>query len=280
MFDDASPDPMVPRPFRLLENRAETHDVNTLVLVPADGQPCFSFLPAQIGMIGIPGLGEVPISFSSDPADEHHVAMTIRRAGAITAALLDLDVGDLVGMRGPFGTQWPLTPAKGKRVLFVAGGLGLAPLRSAVVSCLRMAEEFESLTLAYGARSPSEMLFVDELARWGAHPSLRVLLTIDRPAPQWAGRVGFVDSLFDAGLADPMHTIVMACGPDAMLETVGGQLVDRGTRPSDIWMTLERNMKCAIGLCGHCQFGPYFLCKDGPVMSWENVGRLYQIAEV
>ena len=283
MLDQAAMErrgPMTPRPFRVVDLRLTTHDTATLTFEPADGEDCFRFRPAQIGMVGLPGLGEVPISFSSDPADGDRLAMTIRRAGAITSALLALAPGDVVTMRGPYGSEWPIESMDDSHVLFVAGGLGLAPLRSAVVTALARPPQYRSLPLAYGAREPSEFVFGSELELWDTDPVLRLLLTVDRPDEGWSGRIGLVTASFDEAIEDPSQTVALVCGPDVMMKAVGADLSARGLDESRIWLTMERNMKCGIGLCGHCQFGRYFLCKDGPVLAWRDVRRLYQIAEL
>lgn len=273
-------DPMLPRPFRVVNASRETDDVTTLTFEPADGLAPMRFGPAQMGMVGIPGLGEVPISFSSDPADPTALAMTIRRAGAITTALVDLGPGDLVSMRGPYGTEWPMEAAQHHHLLFVAGGLGVAPLRSAIVTALRDPDRYQSISLIYGARARSDLVFAAELETWQANPAISLDVTLDRAEPGWSGPVGFVTSRIDDALASPTETVAMACGPDIMMQTVGKSLTERGVDPKNIWLTMERNMKCAIGLCGHCQFGRLFICKDGPVVDWATVGPLYRIPEV
>lgn len=271
---------MTPRPFRVVDVKAATPDTSTLTFEPTDGEACFEFRPAQIGMVGLPGLGEVPISFSSDPAHRDELGMTIRRAGSITSALLSLLPGDIVTLRGPYGSEWPMERCTDRHVLFVAGGLGLAPLRSAVLTALSRRDTYRSLTLVYGARDPLEHLFGDELESWEVDRGLRVFVTIDRPDSAWSGRVGLVPAWFDDAIEHPAQTVALVCGPDVMMKVVGTELTERGLPPSDIWLTMERNMKCGIGLCGHCQFGRFFLCKDGPVLSWDEVGPLYQIAEL
>ncbi len=273
-------DPMLPRPFRVVRVVRETSDTTTLTFEPADGFATIAFGPAQMGMVGVPGLGEVPISFSSDPADPSQLAMTIRRAGAITSALVDLSPGDSVSMRGPYGTEWPMEAAEGQHLLVVAGGLGLAPLRSAIVTALRRSERYRSISLVYGRREVSEVVFADDLAAWEANPAMSIHLTLDRADPDWSGPIGLVTSRMDAALLDPASTTAMVCGPDVMMHAVGADLTQRGVDSGKIWLTMERNMKCGIGLCGHCQFGPLFICKDGPVVDWATAGPFYLIAEV
>lgn len=282
MFELATPrpvsDPMLPRPFRVTSTVPETPDVHTITFEPADDEPTIRFEPAQIGMVGIPGIGEVPISFSSD-ADGAPLAMTIRSAGAVTQALVAAAPGDLVMMRGPFGVPWPIHQAHGKHLLVAAGGLGLAPLRALIVAVTRIAERFESLSVVYGARDSDEFLFRRDLEAWQA-AGVDVQLTVDRPSPGWEGRVGVVTTAFPAVLRQPADTVSMMCGPDVMLGAAAIALNRAGVPASQVWVTMERNMKCAIGLCGHCQFGRLFLCKDGPVLRYDRVAHLFAVPEV
>lgn len=273
-------DPMLPRPFRVVDRRAETSDVWTIGFEPADALPCIRFRPAQLGMVGLPGVGEVPISFSNDASDPERVAMTIRAAGAITTKLVGLPVGSLVGLRGPFGVPWPLEELNGREVLIVAGGLGLAPLRSLVLEAVRERATLASLTLVYGARSPDDLLYLDEVRAWSELDGVRVLTTVDRPDPTWDGHIGVVTTRLDEAVLDPSRTAAFMCGPDIMLAAVSTSLTSMRIPAQQIWVTMERNMKCAIGLCGHCQFGPLFLCKDGPVFRYDRIARLFSVPEV
>jgi NAD(P)H-flavin reductase len=282
MFDlrqrPALTDPMLPRPFRVINSTAETEDVWTIAFEPADDEETIRFEPAQIAMVGIPGIGEVPISFSSD-ADGETLAMTIRAAGAVTTALVSARVGDLVMMRGPFGVPWPIHRAHGKHLLVAAGGLGLAPLRALIVATTRIAERFQSVSLVYGARDPGEFLFRRDLDEW-RQAGVDVHLTVDRPSPDWEGAVGVVTTLFSSTLRHPAETVAMMCGPDVMLGAAAIALNRAGVPPNQVWVTMERNMKCAIGLCGHCQFGRLFLCKDGPVLRYDRIAHLFAVPEV
>ncbi len=272
-------EPMLPRAFRVAATTSETHDVKTLRLEPADGRPCLRFEPAQIGMIGLPGLGEVPISFSSDPDEADHVDCTIRAAGAITTALTSTAPGDVVTVRGPYGAPWPIHHARGHHLLVVAGGLGLAPLRSLVVVAGRLGGFFDSVGLVYGARDPGEFLFRSDLADWPAL-GIDVIQTVDHPAAGWHGPVGVVTTLFPSAVRHAADTVVMMCGPDVMLGAAAVALGRLGVPADQIWVTMERNMKCAIGLCGHCQFGGLFLCKDGPVLRYDRIARMFAVPEV
>jgi NAD(P)H-flavin reductase len=271
---------LIPRPFEVVAKRQETHDVTTLMVEPADGRSCFGFEPAQIGMIGVPGVGEVPISFSNHPDSSRCLSVTIRNAGAVTAAITGTDVGGVISVRGPYGTKWPVDLVAERDVLFVAGGLGLAPLRSAIFAIVEKSAERGSVAIVYGAKTPDDMLFKGDLEIWGEMDDVAVHLTTDRPTEEWTGDVGLVTTLFDTALASLSTPLVMMCGPDIMMINACRDLVDRDIAPSDIWVTMERNMKCAVGLCGHCQLGPLFVCKDGPVFRYDQVSQLIEIREV
>lgn len=270
---------LIPRAFEVVAKRRETHDVTTLMVEPADGGSCFEFVPAQIGMIGVPGVGEVPISFSNHPDSTRCLAVTIRAAGAITKAITSAEIGASISVRGPYGTQWPVDRTPGRDVLFVAGGLGLAPLRSAIFAIAEGADR-GSLAIVYGAKTRDDMLFRGDLEIWDELEDVTVHLTVDRPDATWSGPVGLVTGLFDTALEPLEQPMVVMCGPDVMIRNACADLVGRGIEPTEIWVTMERNMKCGVGLCGHCQFGPLFLCKDGPVLRYDRIAELIRIKEV
>ena len=264
---------MLPVPYRVVGATPESPGVTTLLFEPALDEECLRFAPAQFGMVGVPGFGEVPISFSSDPDADDHVGMTIRQVGAATRALTGVDLGSTVGMRGPFGLPWPVEEAHDRDLLVVAGGLGLAPLRSLVVTAARDRERFARVSLAYGARSPDDILYRADLDGW-SRADLEVAITVDRADPTWTGHTGLVTELFDAVVDRPSATVAMMCGPDQMMLASGIALIGLGVSPSRIWVTLERNMECGIGLCGHCQLGPVFVCRDGPVFRFDRISAL------
>lgn len=269
---------MIPRPFEVVAKRRETHDVTTLMVEPADGRSCFDFVPAQIGMIGIPGVGEVPISFSNHPDSSRCLSVTIRAAGAITTAITNAEVGAIISVRGPYGTAWPIEQTVGRDVVFVAGGLGLAPLRSAIFAVAESSSR-GSVGIVYGARTQHDMLFRGDLEIWDELDGVQVHLIVDQADEDWDGEVGLVTELFDLALDRLSSPLAIMCGPDVMLVNACRELNERGIPPTDIWLTMERNMKCGIGLCGHCQFGPLFVCKDGPVFRYDQVADLYMVKE-
>jgi NAD(P)H-flavin reductase len=262
---------MRPARYRVVRNRRETHDSFTLDLVPADGGPCLAFAPGQFNMLYLFGVGEVPISISGDSGDTSVLVHTIRAVGGVTRAMRALAPGDVVGVRGPYGVPWPVEAAAGEDVVLVAGGIGLAPLRPALYAILARRREYGRVALLYGTRSPADILYLRELMRWRSRFDLDVYATVDRGAAGWTGDIGVVTTLVARARFDPHFTVAMLCGPEVMMRFGALELGKRGVRPERIYLSMERNMQCAIGLCGHCQFGPTFVCKDGPVFASDAI---------
>jgi NAD(P)H-flavin reductase len=200
--------------------------------------------------------------------------------GAVTRALCDVQVGREIGIRGPYGRGWPTDEAEGKDVLIIAGGIGLAPLRPAVVEILANRDRFGSLSVLYGVRKPEDLLFEDDLHSWRGRFDIEVEVTVDRSTPAWRGDVGVVTTLLPRVSFDPSNTIALVCGPEIMMKVVARELSDVGVSPEDMFLSIERNMKCAIGFCGHCQFGSDFICRDGPVMSYASVAARLGVPEL
>jgi NAD(P)H-flavin reductase len=243
----------------------------------------FRFEPGQINMLGVFGVGEVPISISSDPDRPHHLAHTVRACGRVTNALKGLGPGDDVTVRGPFGRPWPLRNARGGDLLVVAGGLGLAPVRPALLRAIRHRGMFRRVILLVGARSPEHMLFRDELDAWQywfSERGVEILQTVDIADDTWPYGEGVVTTLFPQAHLDPRATTVFTCGPEIMMWFAVRELLRMGTPPKNIWVSLERNMHCGVGICGHCQLGPWFLCTDGPVFRWDTVADLLEVDEL
>jgi len=269
------PNPMLPRPFRVARAIRETADVVTLELEAQEGPP-LAFLPGQFTMLYVFGVGEVPISISGDPHKPERLVHTIRRVGPVTEALCQLRKGDVVGVRGPFGSAWPMEQARGGDVVMVAGGIGLPPLRPAIYHLLRHRRNYGRVYLLYGARTPADLLFPQELQRWqytlshapGASP---VRVTADRAEGRWDGAVGLVTELIPHLQLDPAHTTALMVGPEVMMRFTLAELRKRGVPEENLYLSMERNMKCAVGFCGHCQLGPHFVCKDGPVFAFPQV---------
>jgi NAD(P)H-flavin reductase len=258
-------------PVRVASVVKETHDTFTLTLDPQGEEGAGRFLPGQFSMLYVFGVGELPISISGDPHDSDRLVYTVRSVGKATNALVNCQPGQWVGVRGPFGTSWPLEQARGNDVLIVAGGIGLAPLRPAIQHMLRHRDDYVRLMLLYGARSPKDLLYRKQLAGWARLPDTQVLTTVDYGGVNWRGYVGVVTTLFRYVRLHPGRTTVMICGPEIMMRYVIRELEKRALPDADIYLSMERNMKCAVGFCGHCQLGPYFVCKDGPIFPYTRM---------
>jgi NAD(P)H-flavin reductase len=270
-----SPGAMVPVPYRVVDRRRETHDSWTLELEPHGDATVEPLAPGQFAMLYAFGKGEVPISVSALP-----LVHTIRAVGAISAALCDARPGDVLGVRGPFGTAWPVEAAEGADVVVLAGGIGIAPLRPVVHHLLAHRERYGNVVVLYGGRSPEELLYTAEIERWHGRFDVQVEVTVDQAGAGWRGRVGVVTTLVPKVDFDPDYTVAMICGPEVMMRVAVAALDDRGVPAEAIHVSFERSMKCAIGLCGHCQLGPAFVCKDGPVFRWEAVEALLRVREL
>lgn len=271
--------PLTPRLHRVHRVRRELRETHSLELEPCTGSPV-SFSPGQFNMLYVFGIGEVPISLSGDPARLQTIVHTVRAVGAVSQALCRLKPGDVIGVRGPFGNAWPLASAAGGDVLIVAGGLGLAPLRPAIYHLLRHRATYDRVAVLYGARTPADILFARELGRWQKRASLQVEVTVDSASPAWQGRVGVVPALIARAAFNPERTVALVCGPEVMMRFTVRELLQRGVPPVHIFLSLERNMKCAVGLCGRCQLGPTFLCKDGPVFPYAQIAPYFAVREV
>jgi NAD(P)H-flavin reductase len=243
----------------------ELDDTVTLEIDPPfDG---WSFSPGQFTMLYAFGVGEVPISISGDPGDPDRLVQTIRAVGPVTDALTSVAPGDVIGVRGPFGTSWPNPRAEGRDLVIVTGGIGLAPLRPAILEALEHRDRYRNVTLMYGARSPGELLFAAQLQEWRGRFDFEVLITVDHGDAAWRGPVGVVTSLIGRASFDPETAVAFVCGPEIMMRFTIQELERTGIAEERLFVSMERNMKCGIGLCGHCQLGPFFVCKDGPVLS-------------
>jgi NAD(P)H-flavin reductase len=264
-------DPMAVESFFVRRIKRETDDTFTLELRPANGARSLSFAPGQFNMIHVHGVGEIPISISGDPDEPKTWLHTTREVGMVTRAMRRLRPGEAVGVRGPFGSSWPVGEAEGNDVVIVSGGIGLAPLRPALYTILSRRERYGRVVLLYGARTPADILYRAELERWRARFDLEVYATVDRAMSGWRGNVGVVTTLISRAPFDPLNTIALVCGPEVMMRFTVLELQLRGVGPQAIFLSLERNMKCAIGFCGHCQLGPVFVCRDGPVFCYERI---------
>lgn len=266
-------------PMKVLTRIEETHDCFTIDL-DASG---VHFEPGQFNMLYAFGVGEAPISISGDPARPERMAHTVRIVGSVTRALAELRPGDDVGVRGPFGVPWPMAALEGKSVVVIAGGIGLAPLRPAIYHLLRHRDQFERVALLYGARTPEDLLFRKQLEKWRARFDMEVDVTVDDPGldPRaWGGHVGVVTSLLPLRGFEAKNTVALICGPEIMMRHTVRALERAGVAFDRTWVTMERNMKCGVGTCGHCQLGPHFTCKDGPVFRFDRIEPIFGRREV
>jgi NAD(P)H-flavin reductase len=270
--DARAADVMVPVPYRVVGRARETADTVTLSLEPV-GPPIATPAPGQFNMLYAFGVGEVPISISGIDAGQR-VRHTVRGVGAVSQALCAAEAGATVGVRGPFGTDWGVDSAAGGDVLVIAGGIGLAPLRPVVHELLRNRRRFRRVTVLVGARSPEEIVFRGEVASWQASARITVRTTVDYATAAWKGEVGVVPTLIEHITIDPEVTTVMICGPEVMLRFTAAEVLGRGVAAERVRVSMERNMQCGVGRCGHCQLGPVLICHHGPVLPWSRVGPL------
>jgi NAD(P)H-flavin reductase len=273
-------DPMLPQPYSVRAVAKETPDTFTLVLEPENTANACVFRPGQFSMLWAFGVGELPISISGDPGVPDSLVYTVRSVGQATHSLVNQHVGDSVGVRGPFGTGWPADAARGRDVIIVAGGIGLAPLRPLIYHILRNRKEYGRLVVLYGTRSPRDLLYRKELAVWARNHETQVLVTVDYGGLTWRGHVGVVTTLFKYARLRPAPAVAMVCGPEIMMRFVTRELENQGLSRDNIYLSMERNMKCAVGFCGHCQYGPHFICKDGPVFRYEQIRNLLEKYEL
>ncbi len=271
--------PWIPRPFRVRRVRRETGDTRTFDAIAIDGVP-MGFSPGQFAMVYVPGVGEVPVSISGNPAAPATLTHTVRAVGAVTEALCRLHAGDLIGVRGPYGIGWPVDEAEGMDVVIVAGGIGIAPLRPAVWQILARRERYGRVVLLYGARTPGDLLYRRDLEHWRGRLDLEVGVTVDFARDGWRGNVGVVTTLIPRAPFDASQAVALVCGPEVMMRFTVTELRKRGLPPERTYLSLERNMHCGIAMCGHCQFGPVFVCRDGPVFRGDAVERLMTIREI
>lgn len=259
----------------------ENSQIKTFELAFADEESnrSFHYLPGQFMMVSVPHHGEAPISFSSTPTRLGTIQLSVRRAGALTAFMHTMEAGDQIGLRGPYGKPFPMANLEGRHLLFIAGGIGLAPLRSVINYCLDREAAFPRLTILYGSRLPSDIAFHTDLAAWRNHPRISCFLTVDAAEPGWDGAVGLVTALLDRADIDPAATTALVCGPPMMIGATLKELSGRGFADDNILTTMERHMKCGIGVCRHCHMDSKLVCVDGPVFSRAQLLQL-DVAEV
>lgn len=271
---------MAPVPYRVRSRVVESPDSATLTLVPL-GEALRSPQPGEFMMLYAFGVGEAAISISGDPTvTDGSITHTIRAVGAVSRALHDAEPGTVIGIRGPFGTSWGLDEAAGRDLVMVAGGVGLCPLRPAVLGALAQRGRYGKLTLIAGARSRADFVFAAQLEKWAAEPQIELHLVVDAPTPGWTGEVGLVTAPLSRLELNADRTTAFLCGPEPMLRFGAAALIAKGLAAKDIRVSLERNMQCGVGWCGHCQLGPLLLCRDGPVVGYDIAGPLLAVKEL
>jgi NAD(P)H-flavin reductase len=270
---------MVPRRFVVTAARRDTRDTRTLDLAALDDEP-LAFAAGQFTMLSAFGVGEVPISISGDPARPEVLQHTVRDVGGVTRTLVAAPEGTVLGVRGPFGRGWQVADGRGGDVVFVAGGIGLAPLRPAILEVCADRASYGRVSLLYGTRTPEDLLFTPDLHAWEDEHDIDVKVTVDAGSYAWRGRVGLVTELVRRAGFDPARTLALVCGPEVMMRYAAQSLLDRDVPRERVRLSMERNMKCGVGLCGHCQLRELFLCVDGPVLGYDRLAPLMARAEL
>ena len=273
--------PWVAHSARIEEIRAEVPGVATydLTFDNPDVAAAYRFEPGQFNMLYLPGFGESAISISSDPSQSGRLSHTVRAAGNVTQALARKTIGDHIAVRGPFGSCWPVESYRGNDIVIACGGIGLAPLRPAIYHILNHRKDYGRVVLLYGARTPKDLLYTAEYEAW-RDKGLEVEVTVDIGDSNWQCHVGVVPALFYRLRLQPKQTIIMTCGPEIMMRFVVFEALARRVYPEEIFVSLERNMSCAMGFCGHCQYGPHFICKDGPVFDFRQVEPFFNLEDL
>jgi NAD(P)H-flavin reductase len=270
-------DPMIPIPFVISKIKKETKDTFTIEL---DTPNKFEFKAGQFNMLYLFGVGEVAISISGDPSKREKLVHTIRNVGSVTNRISNLKKNDVLGVRGPFGSSWQIEKFQNKDILIIAGGLGLAPVRPIIYYILNNRNSFNKVTILYGTKNPNEIIFKNELHKWKSSFDIDLQIIVDNPDSNWKGNTGLITTLIRNLNVVPDNTITMICGPEIMMKVSAIEIASKGLNPQNIYLSMERNMKCAIGLCGHCQYGSKFICKDGPVFSYLEIKHLLDIWEL
>ncbi|MCI4340090.1 MAG: FAD/NAD(P)-binding protein [Thermoplasmata archaeon] len=273
-------EPLAPVPYRVRRRSSETGDTATLVLEPVAGGAVPSFAPGQFNMLYAFGLGEVAVSISGDPTVRETLTHTVRCVGKISTALSKAPSGSVVGVRGPYGVGWPVAAAAKKDVVVLAGGLGLAPLRPVLYELLAHRERYGRVEVIYGARTPRDLLYYPEIQEWRQRTDWRFQVTVDAAGRDWYGDVGVGTTRLPDARFDPAETVAFVCGPEIMMRVSVRALQDRGVPDAAIYLSMERNMKCAVAFCGHCQLGPAFVCRDGPVLSFGALRPWLSVREI
>ena len=273
--------PMLPYWAEIINIQTEAPGIATYSLRFIDNlvRKNYAFRPGQFNMLYMPGYGEAAISICSDPENLETLGHTIRSTGNVTQNIARLKVGDQIGVRGPFGTSWPIDQFIGTDLIIATGGVGAPSLRPVIYHVMRHRQDYGRVVLLYGARTPKDLQYTHEYEGW-EKAGIETMITVDRADESWTGQVGVVPILFYRLRMDPKKSVIMTCGPEIMIRYVVFEALARRVPSNRIFVSLERNMKCGLGQCGHCQIGPYFVCKDGPIFSYEALEPYYSVEEL
>ncbi len=267
----------LPKTAKITQHTQESRTIFTLETQFTKDTPHDSFYPGQFNMLYLYGIGEVAISIASDPAHKTHLKHTIRAVGRVTRALQNLREGDEIGIRGPYGNGWPLSDIQGKNLIIVTGGLGCAPTVSMINYILARREQYGEITILQGVKHSEDLIFRKQYALWQASPNTSVHIAADVAGPKWPWAVGYVTDMIQSLHLHPEETIALMCGPEMMMHAAVKALTMKGLPETAIYLSMERNMACGIGLCGHCQYGGLFVCKDGPIFAYPKIKALFSV---
>jgi NAD(P)H-flavin reductase len=275
-------DAMMPVATRIVAVREENFNTRTfqLQIIDESVRPIYRWSPGQFNMLYVPGVGEAAISISSDAEQPEHLEHTIRMVGSVTRAILKVGEGGVIGLRGPFGHGWPLERLEGRDLVIVGGGIGLAPLRPIIYHVLKHRSRFRRVILLYGCRTPADRLYAEEIEGWTASDQIDVLVTVDNATPGWVGPVGVVTKLLQRIKVNAARTSVLVCGPRMLNRAAAWSFLQLHVPPEHVYVSLERNMHCGYGRCGHCQYGAKFICKDGPVFCFAEIAGIFAKEEI
>ena len=260
--------PYLPIPAKIEDIIEESRTIKTFVIRPEEE---IGFETGQFVELTVPGLGEAPFTPSSSPSVRERMEITIMEAGRVTRVLHAMSPGARVGVRGPYGGGYPLDTFRGRPVVIVGGGVGLAPLRSLLLALMEDISAYDTVYLKYGAKMPDDIIYKRLIPEWAGMDGLDITLTVDEGDGQWTGNVGLVTTILEDSRIDPRNSVAVVCGPPVMMKFATFKLLELGYRDDEIYLSMERNMSCGIGKCGHCRLGDYYICKDGPVFTWKQI---------
>ncbi|MDR2050386.1 MAG: FAD/NAD(P)-binding protein [Deltaproteobacteria bacterium] len=272
-FNPSTPNPYLPQVATVLEVIQETHNIRSFRVRLDDEQAwaSFSFEPGQLGQLSLFGVGEATFVINSPPTCKAYLQFSVMRAGEVTTALHGLQAGDKIGLRAPLGNSFPYNDLKGKNVIFIGGGIGMAPMRTLLLYMLDNRRDYGDISLLYGARTPQDLSFAYDRADWLGREDMRTVLTIDAPAEGWEHKVGLIPNVLTEMAPSPENAVAVTCGPPIMIKFTLQALGKLGFKPEQILTTLEKRMKCGIGICGRCNIGEKYVCIDGPVFTYAQL---------